>query len=152
MFSQTSDYALRATLFLARHRNGPLVRAHEVAAATGVPRSYLSKMLHALARAGIVSSTRGPTGGFTLIADPATLTVADIVDCFDTGRATGPCLLGARACDPVRPCVAHSRWNALHAARRAPLLQTTVADLIAGAKALPSARPSSVAHASTRQS
>ena len=135
MFSQTADYALRATLFLARQHGGPLVRADEVAAATGVPRSYLSKMLHALVRAGIVISTRGPTGGFTLAIDPDVLTVADIADCFDEERSTGHCLLGARPCNPNTPCVAHARWNAMHAARRSPLVDTTIASLVAGADA-----------------
>jgi Rrf2 family protein len=94
-------------------------------------------MLHALVRAGIVSSTRGPAGGFMLAIDPDVLTVADIADCFDDERSTGHCLLGARPCNPSTPCAAHARWNAMHVALRAPLVNTTIASLVAGDDADP---------------
>jgi Rrf2 family protein len=130
VLSQTADYALRATLYLARHHGGGRVCADEVADATGVPRSYLNKILNTLVRAGLASSTRGPTGGFTLTVAPDELPVARVVDCFDATESRGQCLMAARPCNPAEPCVAHRRWSALHSARRAPLLDTTIADLL----------------------
>ena len=136
MLSNTADYALRATLYLARHHGGGLVRAEEVAEATGVPRSYLNKVLNTLVRSGLASSTRGPTGGFTLTVPPGELPVARVVDCFDAAESRDQCLMGARPCNPADPCVAHVRWSALHSARRAPLLDTTIADLLGRALTL----------------
>ena len=137
MLSQTADYALRATLVLARrHGEGP-VRVERIAAATGAPRNYLSKTLHALGKAGIVSSARGPAGGFTLAVAPDALTLARVIDCFDGPRTQTRCLLGTGPCDPARPCAAHRRWTAIADARRAPLATTTVADLLAGDAPLP---------------
>src|SRR5690606_6227227 len=67
MLSDTAEYALRATLYIAQHANDTrLVRTDETAQALGVPRNYLSKILHVLARHGVLSSTRGPLGGFRL--------------------------------------------------------------------------------------
>lgn len=137
--SATADYALRAVLVLARARthadprNGRRARtADELAAATGAPRNYLSKTLHALARAGLVTSARGPQGGFVLARHPAELTVAQVVDLFDVPRPQTRCLLGSGPCDPERPCAAHHRWLALVAARRDPLAATTLAALVGG--------------------
>ena len=133
MLSSTSDYALRAILVLAQAEPGRLVRADEIARATGSPANYLAKTLNALAKFGIVTSARGPLGGFSLAIAADELTLARIVDCFDEVRPTSRCLLGTRSCDPRHPCRAHDRWTAVQQARRAALADTTVADLLAGA-------------------
>jgi Rrf2 family protein len=130
VLSHTSDYALRAMLVLAQRHGGPAVRAEEIAAATGAPRNYLGKTLHALVKAGLVRSARGPAGGFVLALPPGALTVAAVIDCFDDPRPSGHCLVGAGPCNPARPCAAHHRWTAVLAARRAPLTATTLADLL----------------------
>jgi Rrf2 family iron-sulfur cluster assembly transcriptional regulator len=132
MLSSTSDYALRATLLLARHQGGRPLRADEIAEATGAPRNYMAKTLNALAKAGIVTSARGPLGGFALACPPHDLTIARVIDCFDEARPQRPCLLGNGPCDVSRPCTAHGRWTAIKDARRALFSDTTVADLIAG--------------------
>jgi Rrf2 family protein len=129
--SATADHALRAVLVLARASAGgrPARTADELAAATGAPRNYLSKTLHALARAGVLTGTRGPHGGFALAVDPAALTIAGIVDLFGAPRPHTRCLLGSGPCDAARACAAHHRWTAVLAARRAPLAATTIAEL-----------------------
>lgn len=131
MLSSTSDYALRAVLFLARQEGNGVRRADEIADATAAPRNYMAKTLNVLVKAGIVTSARGPQGGFALAAEPNVLTLARIIDCFDEPRPQTRCLLGANACDPAHPCAAHTRWTAIKTARRAPLAGTTIADLLA---------------------
>ena len=78
----------------------------------GVPADYLSKTLHGLARAGVVSSTRGKRGGFVLARAPHRITLAEVVAPFqDMGERT--CLLGRPACSDARPCPAPAtggRW------------------------------------------
>ena len=130
MLSITSDYALRAVLLLGRAYGGRPLRADEIADATGAPRNYLAKTLNALAKAGVVTSARGPQGGFALAVAPSALSVARVVDCFDEPRPQTRCLLGTGPCDAARACAAHHRWTAVTAARREPLATTTVADLI----------------------
>jgi Rrf2 family transcriptional regulator, iron-sulfur cluster assembly transcription factor len=132
VLSLTSDYALRAALVLARFHGRRPVRADEIADETGAPRNYLAKTLNALAKAGIVTSARGPQGGFTLAVAPGELSLARVIDCFDEPRPQTRCLLGTAPCDPTRPCAAHHCWTAITAARREPLAATTVADLLGG--------------------
>jgi Rrf2 family iron-sulfur cluster assembly transcriptional regulator len=130
MLSSTSDYALRAILVLAQATDGRPLRAEEIARATGSPANYLAKTLNALAKAGLVTSARGPFGGFTLAVPAGELSLARIVDCFDEARPQTRCLLGSVPCDPRHPCAAHHRWTAVKNARRAALAETTVADLL----------------------
>ena len=66
MLSKTSEYALRAVLFLARESRDIPVPAGDIATGLDVPANYLSKILHTLSRAGVVSSERGPGGGYRL--------------------------------------------------------------------------------------
>ena len=135
MLSSTSDYALRAILVLAQASDGRPLRADEIARATGSPANYLAKTLNALAKAGLVTSKRGPFGGFVLAVPAARLTLSDIIACFDEPRPQTRCLLGNAPCDPRHPCTAHERWTAVNAARRAALADTTVADLVGDAPA-----------------
>jgi Rrf2 family protein len=130
MLSQTAEYALRAALYLARQPNGRPVTAEVIARALGAPANYLAKTLNAMARAGILTGLRGPTGGFRLVRDPAVLTVAEIAGTFDEPVARPMCLLGGRPCSSAHPCEAHVRWTAVTDAMREPLNTTTVADLL----------------------
>lgn len=130
MISATSEYALRAMLILARAYGQRPMRADEIADATGAPRNYMAKTLNALAKSGLAVSARGPQGGFQLAAPPSSLSVAEIIDAFDEPRSNHHCLLGSTACDSAAPCAAHLRWTAIESARREPLANTTLAELL----------------------
>ena len=132
MPSATADHAIRALLVLARTPGCQFMRADEIAAATGAPRNYMAKTLNALAKAEIVTSERGPAGGFALAVEPRALTLARVIDLFDATRPRSRCMLGNTPCNPQRPCAAHDCWTSVMNARRAPLMTTTIADLLAG--------------------
>jgi Rrf2 family protein len=129
MFGRTSDYALRALIFLARGDTTQYARAGTIAEATGMPANYAGKVLNRLAQEGIVESSRGPTGGFRLAVPARTITTASVVDLFDASTPNRLCILGASLCNPRRPCAAHARWSAVLDAQRAPLAATTIAAL-----------------------
>ena len=133
MISRTAEYALRAVIYLSRIEGRQPIPVDEIADVLDAPRNYLSKTLHELAKAGVLKSLRGPTGGFSLAADPEVLTVADLADWFDEPRLSGMCLLGGRPCDRANPCGAHERWSAAWAAARAPIASMTIAELAASA-------------------
>ncbi len=133
LLSQTAEHALRAVLYLARHRAKGLVPASEIARALGAPRNYLSKTLQRLAQRGLLRSARGPKGGFELLVDPEAISASQILDAV--GESVGPlatCLLGDLPCDPSDPCEVHARWNALVEQVLRPLELTSMADLLGG--------------------
>lgn len=134
MLSLTAEYALRTVLFLA-DRGGGSVPAEEIAEALGVPRNYLSKTLHRLAREGVLRSTRGKGGGFRLGVDPARLTLLRVIAPFDQMSGERRCLLGRSECSDRNPCPAHSRWKAVSERVTDFFRETTVRDLVRGRQA-----------------
>jgi Rrf2 family transcriptional regulator, iron-sulfur cluster assembly transcription factor len=131
MLSQTSEHALRAVLYLARHSEAGSIPADTVARALGAPRNYLAKTLNVLARRGILASLRGPTGGFRLAADADAISLYAVVEPFEEPRLNPVCMLGDRPCDRTDPCGVHGRWTAVMEDVWAPLRTTTIAMLLA---------------------
>ena len=129
MLSQTTEHAIRALLFLAQRPAGEAVPATRIAAALGAPANYLAKTLNALARTGLIASTRGPAGGFRLRRAAGEITLAEVDASFGELRPAAVCLLGDRPCDGRFPCAAHARWTSVCDQLRAPLRATTLADL-----------------------
>ena len=129
MLSQTAEYALRAVLHLAREGDDGPVRVDDIAEGLDVPRNYLSKILHILARSGVLSSTRGPHGGFELAQPAGTMTLADVVEEFDSLDERRSCLLGRSTCDERNPCPAHGRWVEVSETVRSFFRETSVAEL-----------------------
>jgi Rrf2 family transcriptional regulator, nitric oxide-sensitive transcriptional repressor len=122
LFSQTSEYALRAVVCLAE-RHGRLVKTQEIAEATQVPANYLSKVLLLLARAGFVNSERGIYGGHELKRPPAKLSILDIVNAVDPIQRIHACPLNLPE-HAAKLCPLHRRLDNAMAA---------VQDLLAGA-------------------
>lgn len=130
MISKTAEYALRAVLFLARRPDDRLVRATDVAEGLGVPANYLSKILHTLARDGILVSERGPNGGFGLAVPAQGIPLSRVVELFDDLGPRQECLLGRPRCRDDDPCVAHTRWKETFDRVTEFFRETMVADLL----------------------
>jgi len=130
MLSQTVRYALRTLGYLAGNR-GARVRGETIAAATGIPANYLSKILNQLRKRGVVDSEKGWGGGFELREVSLDLRVRDIVTIFDgTDRIEeGGCVFGLPECDAARPCPLHAYWERIGATWTAMLEETKVRDL-----------------------
>jgi Rrf2 family protein len=137
MLSQTAEYALRAVLYLAEHSdpNAP-VRVGKIADNLGIPQNYLSKILHQLAREGVLVSLRGKTGGFWLAAPPERLALSAVIMPFDRVEQRRRCLLGRPQCTDRSACAAHTRWKEVADRVAEFFRETTVADLLGRGAAL----------------
>ncbi len=129
MLSMTSRYALRALAYLAVHPDRQ-VFAHEVAAETGIPTNYLSKILHMLVRQGLVRSGRGRRGGFRLALPPDRIILKQVIAPFEDPEFPRECLLGQPFCSDGNPCQAHATWKPISQQVRQFFETATLADLI----------------------
>ncbi len=111
MFSQTQEYALRAVIWLAGHRDEGPVGNGRIAEDTAVPPSYLSKVLQELARRDILTSRRGAGGGFVLARDPDKLTVLEVINAVDPLKRIVTCPLGLKT-HGTHLCPMHARLDA----------------------------------------
>jgi Rrf2 family protein len=133
MLSQTAEHALRAVLYLAEEGDDRAVPVGEMAEALGIPRNYLSKILHVLARSRVLVSARGKGGGFQLGTPADRLRLHAVIAPFDRLDNRRRCLLGRAECSDHRPCAAHGRWKGVADTVTAFFRETTVAELSRGA-------------------
>jgi Rrf2 family protein len=91
MLAQKTRYALRALLYLAEADHGRSVQVADIAATQQVPRKYLELILLDLKKAGMVTSRRGPGGGYVLARKPAEISFAEVIRLMDGPLALVPC-------------------------------------------------------------
>jgi Rrf2 family protein len=129
VFSQTVEYSLRAVIHLASQM--PAARTtDQIAEATRVPRAYLSKVLQALVRGGVVQSQRGLGGGMTLVKSPEELTILAVVNAVEPIERIRTCPLGLAA-HGVHLCPLHRRLDNAMASVEEAFAATTLAEVLA---------------------
>jgi len=129
VLSQTVEYALRAVVYLAGEA-GEGRTTDEIAKTTLVPRAYLSKVLQALGRAGIVHSQRGLGGGMTLSRSPAELTILEVVNAVEPIQRIRTCPLELAA-HGVQLCPLHKRLDNALAMVEDAFANSTLAEVLA---------------------
>jgi Rrf2 family protein len=128
MLSQSVEYALRAVVHLASV--APEARTTEqIAKTTLVPRAYLSKVLQALARGGIVQSQRGLGGGMSLVKAPDKLTILEVVNAVEPIQRIRTCPLGLAA-HGTHLCPLHRRVDNALALMEQAFEQTTLGEVL----------------------
>jgi len=109
--SQTTGYTVLALSCLADVREDRWVLADSISQCTGIPRAYLSKILHSLRSSGLIHAKRGYRGGFALSRPAERISVMDVAMAVE-GRAWLPkCLLGLSECSDERACPTHEFWS-----------------------------------------
>lgn len=129
MLSQTAEYALRAVVHLAEYAPAPRT-TEQIAQATLVPQAYLSKVLQALNRAGVVHTQRGVGGGITLEKAPRELTILEVVNAVDPIQRIKECPLGL-ASHGTQLCPLHRRLDSALGMVEHVFQQTTLAEVLA---------------------
>lgn len=130
MISLTSEYALKALVYLTQQPGYGPVTAHVIADDLDIPSKYLSRILRDLVTAEVLSASPGRTGGFRLARDPRTLRLADALAPFERvlGVRAG-CPFGNKTCDDVQPCAGHHQWSALRSQLQDYLRNTSIYDV-----------------------
>lgn len=129
MFSQTTEYALRAVAYLAGLPGTPAT-TKQMAAAVRIPESYLAKVIQSLSRAGLIHSQRGLHGGSTLARPADEITLYDVVQAIDPIKRIVTCPLGLKS-HGTQLCPVHKRLDQAMDVVERELRNATLADLLA---------------------
>jgi Rrf2 family iron-sulfur cluster assembly transcriptional regulator len=122
-------YAVTAMLDLALHQGeGPITLA-DIASRQGISLSYLEQLFSRLRRRELVSSVRGPGGGYTLGRDPNSIFVAEVITAVDENVDTTRCG-GANNCQNNERCLTHDLWHDLSDRIYGYLNQISLMDLM----------------------
>lgn len=91
MLSHKTKYALKALLYLAQQDENHISRTIEIAEGANIPKKFLEQILLDLKRGHFVGSKQGKYGGYYLLKDKESITLADIHRLFDGAIALLPC-------------------------------------------------------------
>ena len=116
MLSNSCRYGIRAVIYLA---NQPVSNGKtgiiKISKDLDLPAPFLAKILQQLARQKILSSSKGPHGGFSLLKDPKVITVLDIIKAIDGEDIFTNCLMHNGPCQTVQkekiPCPLHNDYG-----------------------------------------
>ncbi|MBX3386965.1 MAG: Rrf2 family transcriptional regulator [Phycisphaeraceae bacterium] len=128
MFSQTTEYALRAMAWLALSPD-TLTPTGQLAEKTKVPTHYLSKVLQQLGDAKLISGRRGVKGGYRLARHPSQITLLEVVNAVSEVKRITSCPLGLANHGP-NLCPLHRRIDAVAAATIEIYGNTTLESLL----------------------
>jgi len=123
-------FAVTAMVDLAMRQNRGPVTLAAISDRQHISLSYLEQLFGKLRRAKLVSSVRGPGGGYNLAQAPQQITVANIVSAVDEPLDATQCA-GKENCHEERRCMTHDLWATLNEKMHDYLSSVTLADLVA---------------------
>ncbi|AHE98840.1 Rrf2 family transcriptional regulator [Thioalkalivibrio paradoxus] len=132
-------YAVTAMLDVAMHAQQRPVSLADVARRQHLSLSYLEQLFARLRRKGLVSSSRGPGGGYRLSHPPEAITVADIIVAVDEPVDVTRCG-GEANCTHRSQCLTHDLWTDLSRQVERFLSERSLADVLHRHRAARAAR------------
>ncbi len=123
-------YAVTAMLDLALHKSQGPISLSDISSRQAISLSYLEQLFSKLRRSELVSSVRGPGGGYELKRGSDEIYIAQIIDAVDESVDTTKCQ-GAGDCQGGETCLTHYLWEDLSEQIHAFLESISLADLVA---------------------
>ena len=123
-------FAVTAMVDLAMRQNRGPVTLAAISGRQHISLSYLEQLFGKLRRAKLVSSVRGPGGGYNLAQVPQQISVAEIVAAVDEPLDATQCG-GKENCHDEKRCMTHDLWATLNEKMRDYLASVSLADLVA---------------------
>ena len=112
--STKAQYAVRALVDLSLHSSGRPVALKEIARREEIPLNYLEQLFFRLKKGNIVSSVRGPGGGYILARERSMIRIGEIVVTVEEPLNPVACLDERKSsCTRVSQCVTHNIWKGL---------------------------------------
>jgi Rrf2 family protein len=135
MISMRSKYGLKALGHMAGAIDKDSFLIADIAQAEGIPKKFLEAILLTLKNSGILSSRKGPGGGYSLAKPPALITVGAVVRAFEGDLLPLQCLgesspAACPECADVATCGIRLVMTDVEKALSAVLDTTTIADML----------------------
>ena len=113
--TNAADYAIRCMLYIASFPEERVVLRAEVAEAQNIPPSFTAKILRELVRAGLLHSSRGVNGGFSMARPAAEVDLLQIVEAIEGPVALTDCIPDPGDCEHSANCPACGVWGEVQA-------------------------------------
>ncbi|MFM8519228.1 MAG: RrF2 family transcriptional regulator [Solirubrobacterales bacterium] len=138
LFSTKAEYGVRLMVELGRDQRDQPLSLASIAEAENLPLSYMEHLVARLRQAGLVESTRGARGGYSLGRDPAEITMLEVVEALEGPIVPMECFEtepeGRVQCSHLAPedgpCATKLLWTRVHGGVTDALRETTLSDLV----------------------
>lgn len=131
MFSKSTEYALRAVVYLAENTVGEVrFGIKTIAADLGFPEPYLAKVLQHLVRKKILFSAKGPNGGFYVNNATMDVSLLEIIDANEGLGFFEKCGLGLNDCNDKKPCPIHEDYGKFRDGLYKTLAEKKIKDIV----------------------
>ena len=131
MITRETDYAIRATLYLAQQQDPTRsVSTSELSEEMAIPYRFLRKIVSKLVAAELVMSRRGKGGGLSLAREPQRISLMEIIQAVDPETLLlNRCLTDVTRCDRALYCGIHMELSRMQEQLDAGLAAVTLASI-----------------------
>jgi Rrf2 family iron-sulfur cluster assembly transcriptional regulator len=132
MFSKSCEYGLRAIIYIAQQtEQNNKVSLTTISEAIDSPQAFTAKILQQLTKNNVVSSIKGPYGGFVIEEGKMkTVTLSEVVKILDGDSIYTGCGLGLSQCNEANPCPLHFKFIAIREQLKEMLENTSLEMLV----------------------
>lgn len=128
--STRGRYGARAMLDLAIHYGEGTILLKDIAARQGISQRYLEHIMTTLVSNGLIQSSRGQQGGFSLAKSPREIKLSQIIQVLEGSLAPAACVENPRLCERATACVTRDIWGRLKKAIWEVLDSITLQDMV----------------------
>jgi Rrf2 family protein len=130
MISKACQYGIRAAIFIAsRHSDGIKLNIKQIACEVDAPEAFTAKILQVLNKHHIITSLKGPYGGFFIEEFQLEQPVINIVNAIDGLSVFKECGLGLKQCSASHPCPMHDQYKIARDVLQNAFQQTSIRHL-----------------------
>lgn len=131
IFSKTFGYAARGILYVAiASERQKKVQLDEMAEVLNVPRHFLGKVMKRMVKEGILTSMKGPYGGFYINDKTLNTPLYRIIEITGESEDFATCVLNLSKCSSQNPCPMHKKMEEVRKECKNILFSTTIGDLL----------------------
>ena len=131
ILSKSFGYALRGILYVGKLQDeNRKIQIDEIAGNLSIPKHFLGKIMQQVVKEGLLKSTKGPYGGFTLTNDTLKTPLIKLVEITEGMEQFKMCSLKLKYCNSASPCPLHNEMEQLRSKFLSVFSETTLGDLL----------------------
>jgi len=129
LITRNTDYAVRALCCIAEQKQ-EVISADQLIKSLEMPRPFLRKILQTLKKEGLLNSSKGKGGGFSLAVSPGKITLTDVMKIFQGSLKLNECTFKKKVCPNVKDCLLKKKIDEIEKEVIAKLKAITIASII----------------------
>ncbi len=133
LIARSTDYAVRALKYLAEKREE--TSAAELTRVLSIPWPFMRKIMQSLGKKGLVSSRKGPGGGFRILKSPGEIKLTELINIFQGPVCLNECIFKKKVCPHKKTCYLSKKLGEIEEHAYLVLSKITLKEIISQSRA-----------------